>query len=114
MSSSRTVAVLIMGYGIAAWWALSWWFPLTGATPGWFPFLTVGLGAIVLAVAVGIARGERWALVPAVVLGLIAMLWSVTWLAATIDLGVKAIAFGVPLVVITYVAVAVQRSRLER
>lgn len=58
------VPILMVAYGIAAYLGLSFWFPLTGSTPIWFPTLEVGLGIVILWVAVGIARGRRWALSP--------------------------------------------------
>ena len=96
------VPILMVAYGIATFLGLSVWFPLTGSTPIWFPALEVGLGIVILWVAVGVARGRRWALVTAVALSLIALVWSATWLDETLSWYVKVIAVGVPLTVLAY------------
>lgn len=105
------VPILMLVYAIAAFAALTFWFPLTGATPPWFPTLEVGLGIVILWVALGVARGRPWSLVPAVGLSLIALVWTVTWLDETLSWYVKVIALGVPLTVVAYVVMVVRRDR---
>ena len=106
------VPTLMVAYGIAAFAALSLWFPLTGSTPIWFPTLVVGLGIVILWVAVGVARDRRWALVPAVALSLIALAWTATWLDETLPpLSLKVFFAGVPLTVIAYAVIVVRQGR---
>ena len=94
------VAILMVGYALAAFLGPTIWFPLTGSTPTWYPTLEVGLGIVVLWVAVGVARGAGWSLVPAAGLSLVAMVWTATWLDETLSWYLKVIAVGVPLTIV--------------
>ena len=108
------VALLMVAYGLAALLGLTIWFPLTGSTPDWFPTLKVALVILISWVAVYVALGRRWALLAAVALSLVALVWTATWLAETLPpWSVKVIAVGVPLTVVAH-AVTVAREARRR
>jgi hypothetical protein len=69
------------------------------------------LGIVILWVAVGVARGRRWALAPAMALSLIALVWTATWLDETLSWYVKVMGVGVPLTVIAYAVTGARRGR---
>ena len=94
----------MVAYGLAALGGLALWFPLTGSTPDWFPLVQVAALIVNPWVAFHVALGRMWALIGAVALSGIALIWAAMWLTETLPPAtIKVIAVGVPLSVIAYV-----------
>ena len=103
------VALVIVAYGLTAYFGLQLWLPLTGSTPMWYPLVAALLALLTVLTAIGVMRGVRWAPFAALALSLIALGWTWTWLDETVSWQVKGLAVAVPLLVIAY-AVADARS----